>query len=593
MHNSYLTQVMIYMAAAVVAVPIFKRLGLGSVLGYLIAGIAIGPFGLKLIPDVESVLQISELGVVLLLFLVGLELKVDRLWQLRRAIFGLGGLQVIVTIAVIAACVKLLGLPWPVAVVMGIAASMSSTAIAVQVLTERSLLKTAAGESAFAVALFQDLAVVPLMLLLTLLSPNAADQSLLNWVKIANGVAVVLALVLLGRVLLKPLLRFIARTGMREIFIACALLLIVGSAMLTASVGLSMAMGSFLAGVLLAESEYRLELEVDISPFKGLLLGLFFMAVGMSIDLSLLIKQPALIFGLALAVVLIKVVILKALGMLFKLCRADGWVFALVISQVGEFAFVLSSIAQTEKVIAPDQAALLNVVVALSMLTTPLLMIAYEKFLAPRLNAPAAPRHEKIDESKPVIVAGVGRFGQMLSRVLQAKGISITTIDVDPNQLELLAKFGWKTYYGDIRRPDVLESAGIHQASLIILAVDDHEAIMETVHFLKANYPQVKILARARARVQAFELISAGVTPMRETFYSSTRMAEKAMLALGIDPAEARTNIVAFERHDEDMMYEMAAKRNDEASLIATAAKSRLELSKLLARESGKNPADV
>jgi glutathione-regulated potassium-efflux system ancillary protein KefC len=588
--HPFLLQSLIYLAAAVIAVPLFKRLGLGSVLGYLVAGVIIGPFGFKLIPDVESVLQISELGVVLLLFLVGLELNVQRLWEMRRAIFGLGGLQVLVTIAVVAMAVKLFSLAWPVAVVIGMAAAMSSTAIAVQILNERSLMKTAAGESAFAVALFQDLAVVPLMLVLTLLSPDHANEPIFNWLKVGKGIALILAMILLGRVILKPLLRFIAKTGMREIFIACALLLIIGSALLTESVGLSMAMGSFLAGVLLAESEYRMELVVDIDPFKGLFLGLFFIAVGMAIDVDLILKQPLLIASLALALVTIKVVILKALGLGFKLCKADGWVFALVISQVGEFAFVLTSIAQKEKIFDANLAGLVNAVVALSMLTTPLFMILFDRFLAPRLNAKSAPKPETFEERKPVIIAGVGRVGQMIARVLRAKDIPVTLIDVDPNQLELLAKFGWATHYGDVRRPDVLESAGIEQAQLIVLAADDPHAVLETAQYLKIHHPKVAVLARARNRVQAYELIAAGVTPIRETFHSSLKMAEQALTVLGFDPAVAQADVHKFEVMDERLVVEMAAQRNDEERLIANAEKSRQEFSRLLSSENPSNP---
>jgi monovalent cation:proton antiporter-2 (CPA2) family protein len=587
----FLFQALIYFGAAVVAVPLFKRLGLGSVLGYLVAGVVIGPFGLKLIPDVESVLQISELGVVLLLFLVGLELNPQRLWEMRRAIFGLGGLQVLVTIAVVSLLSKFTSLSWTVAVVMGMAASMSSTAIALQILNERSLMKTSAGQSAFSVALFQDLAVVPLMLTLTLLSPNNAGEPLINWTKTGTAVLIIAVMVLAGRFVLKPLLRFIAKTGMREIFIAFALFLIVGSALLTASVGLSMAMGSFLAGVLLADSEYRMELEVDIDPFKGLLLGLFFIAVGMSIDLGLIAKQPLLIIGLALAVVAIKFIILRGLGMMFNLCKADGWIFAIVLSQVGEFAFVLTGVARTENVLTQTQASLANAVVAFSMLTTPLLMLFYVKFIAPKITTSnSAVTQEVFKEEQPVIIAGVGRFGQMVARVLQAKRIPITLVDVDPNQLELLEKFGWKVHYGDVRRPDVLEAAGIHQARLIVIAADDPTAVLETVHYLQEHFPKVKIIARARSRVQAFELINLGVIAIRETFESSMKAAHEALLALGIDPSEAATNVADFKAHDERVLIEGAAKRNDESGLIAIAERSRQELRKLLVSESDSQP---
>jgi glutathione-regulated potassium-efflux system ancillary protein KefC len=582
----FLLQALVYLGAAVIAVPLFKRLGLGSVLGYLVAGLVIGPFGLKLIPDVESVLQISELGVVLLLFLVGLELNPSRLWEMRRTIFGLGGLQVLVTVTVVSLLSRLTNLPWSVCLVIGMAVSMSSTAISIQILNERSLLKTAAGQSAFSVALFQDLAVVPLMLILTLLSPDNANEPLFNWTKMGKAVALILALILVGRFLLKPLLRIIAKTGMREIFIACALFLIVGSALLTASVGLSMALGSFLAGVLLADSEYRMELEVDIEPFKGLLLGLFFIAVGMSINVGLILKQPLLVIGLAVAAVAIKFAILRGLGLLFKLCRADGWVFAIVISQIGEFAFVLTSVAQSEKVISLDQSGLINAVVAFSMLTTPLMMVLYAKYLAPKLSTSnRAPEPLSFQENQPVIIAGVGRFGQIVGRVLQAKSVPITLIDVDPNQLELLERFGWKTHYGDARRPDVLEAAGIEHAQLIVLAMDDVSAVKETAEYIKEHYPKIKVIARARSRVQAFELIAIGVTVVRETFESSLKAAHEALMAMGISNLDAQANVQSFREHDERLLIEMASKRDDQTKLIAAAERSRQELRRLLSDE--------
>ncbi len=586
----FLLQALVYLSAAVIAVPLFKRLGLGSVLGYLVAGVVIGPFGLKLIPDVESVLQISEFGVVLLLFLVGLELNPKRLWEMRHSIFGLGGLQVLATVVIGSAISKLFGITWPVAIVIGMAVSMSSTAIALQILEERSLMKTSAGQAAFAVSLFQDLAVVPLMLILALLAPQANDGPLLDWAKIGKAIALIITMVVAAQFLLKPLLRLIAKTKMREIFIACALLLIVGSACLTASVGLSLAFGSFLAGVMLAESEYRIELEVDISPFKGLLLGLFFMAVGMSIDVQLILEQPLLIIGLAILAVTIKFFILRALGLFFKLCKGDGWVFAITISQVGEFAFVLSGIALTSKLLSAEQAGLLNAVVAFSMLSTPLLMLLYARFVAPTLSKKSTPKAAKFDEKNTVIIAGVGRFGQVIARVLQAKKLSITLIDVDPNQLELLARFGWKTHYGDVRRPDVLEAAGIEQATVLVIAIDDPEAALDTVKFMQQHYPKVKLVVRAKGRVQAYDLINLGVETIRETFDSSIRAAEKTMIAAGVATEEAVVSAKAFAQYDEMALHEIAPLRGDESKMIAAAQNSRQELTRLLNKE---KPADA
>lgn len=583
---TYLTQALVYFGAAALIVPLFKRIGLGSVLGYLVAGILIGPYALGLIADPQTVLAFSELGIVFLLFLVGLELNPTRLWAMRKTIFGLGLLQVVVTIGVIAVLSKLTGLSWPIAVVCGMVAAMSSTAIALQVLGERSLVKTPAGESAFAVSLFQDLGVVPLMLILGLLSPAAeASSGLFNWQKIGIAIALIVGMILIGRFLLKPVLRMIAKTGMREIFIATAMLLIMGSALLTATAGLSMAMGAFLAGVLLADSEFRIELEVDIEPFKGLLLGLFFIAVGMSIDLQLIAAKPFLIVGLAITAVAIKFAILWLLAGRFKLCKADGWIFALSISQIGEFAFVLTSVAQTEKVLPKDMADLLNAVVAFSMLTTPLLFLLYGRYIEPRFAKSNTRPAEDFKEEQPVVIAGVGRFGQMVARVLQAKGVPVTLIDVDPNQLELLERFGWKTHYGDARRPDVLLAAGIDQAQLYVVAIDDPEAVLQTVQYVQSHYPNVKIIARARNRLQAFELTDLQVPAIRETFESSMSAAQLALELLGTPPDEAKRNVEDFRQYDQKMLLETASKRHDNKQLVAAAARSRQELANLLGED--------
>jgi glutathione-regulated potassium-efflux system ancillary protein KefC len=437
MHDhGFLIQALIYFSAAVLLVPLFAKLKLGAVLGYLVAGVVIGPWGFKLISDPQAVEKVSEFGVVLLLFLVGLELNPKRLWSLRKAIFGLGGLQVLVTI--VAVCLAIFAImPWKPAFAIGMAACLSSTAIAIQVLQERHLMATQGGESAFAVSLFQDLAVIPLLLVLSLLAPSSAATPAFTWLNLLEAVALIAGMVLIGRLVLRPVFRLIASLEMREIFIAFTLVLIVGSALLTQAVGLSLALGSFVAGILLAESEYRMELEVDIEPFKGLLLGLFFIAVGMGIDVGLLLKSPLLVIALAVGVVALKTLVLLGLAWSFKLCKNDAWVFALSLSQVGEFAFVMSSQAQRSAIFTAEQAALLNGVVALSMLSTPLLFLAYERFIMPRYNRTQAKSPDAIDEKNEVIIAGMGRFGQISARLLQARGVPLTMIDIDPSHAQV------------------------------------------------------------------------------------------------------------------------------------------------------------
>ncbi len=600
--HHFLTQALVYLAAASLFVPLFKRIGLGSVLGYLVAGVAIGSWGLGLITDQDAVREVSELGVVLLLFLVGLELNPERLWSLRRAIFGLGSLQVLVTIGLVSLALMPMGMHWSAAVAFGMAAAMSSTAIALQILAERNVLKAAPGQSAFAVSLFQDLAVIPILLGLSLLGPAAggaggvessiaggaggAASAAFSWFTLAKAAALIAVMVIGGRYLLRPLLHLIALTRMREIFIAFALLLIVGSAVLTQSIGLSMALGSFIAGVLLADSDYRMELEVDIEPFKGLLLGLFFIAVGMSIDIGLILASPWKILGLALAIVLLKLLILGSLGALFRLCREDGWLFALSLSQVGEFAFVLITQAQADRVLSPVQAATANAVIAVSMLTTPLLFLIFDRWLAPHYRNKSNRAPDIIDVRNRVIIAGMGRFGQIIARLLMGRKYGITIIDHNAVQVETMGRFGYRGYYGDVSRPDVLEAAGIDEASLLVLAIDDPEAIQQTVAHVQREYPKVTILARARSRTDALELRRAKVPAIRETFASALEVAELSLVALGDTPEAARRAAVQFRAQDERQFNAQLLVGEDEDKLIAIATKGRRELIQLLENES-------
>ncbi len=577
-NQSFLQQALIYLAAGVIAVPLFKRIGLGSVLGYLAAGMAIGPWGLKLIGDPQTVLHFAEFGVVMLLFLIGLELDPRRLWALRRPILGMGSVQVLVTAGVVAAIAWALGQPLAVALVAGMGIAMSSTAIALASLQERNLLPTPGGQASFSVLLFQDLAVIPLLLAVGLLNH---ENTSLDWRAAVTGVGLIVALIAGGRFLLRPALRTIAGTKLREVFVAAALLLVIGIAVLMEAAGLSMALGAFLAGVLLADSEYRHELELDIEPFKGLLLGLFFIAIGMSVDLGLFVRSPLLVLGLALGVVILKILILYPIAQGFGYCgRADAGLFAIALSQVGEFAFVL--FATAGPLLPPATLSLLNAVVAVSMATTPLLFIAYER-LAARRFARAEP--DVVDEGNPVIIAGFGRFGQVVSRVLNGLRISATLIDHDPNQVDLVRRFGNPAYYGDASRLDVLARAGIARARLLIVALDDAEAALRTVKQVRERYPALAVIARAHSRTDGYEYLDLGVPAVRETFGSALDAAELALRALGHGPLAARRVVTQFRRHDEEMMEQQLPHRAEVKQLIALNQQGRRDLEKLLTAE--------
>ncbi|MDF1485270.1 monovalent cation:proton antiporter-2 (CPA2) family protein [Ramlibacter sp. H39-3-26] len=585
-----LLQALIYLGAAALFVPIFKRIGLGSVLGYLVAGVAIGPSGLRLISETDLVQSISELGVVLLMFLVGLELNPTRLWSMRKTIFGLGSLQVFITITATAVTLHSFKIDWPAAVALGMAASMSSTAIALQLLAERKLTVAPPGQASFSVALFQDMTVIPLLLGLAMLSPDLAESGhrLLAWRPIATGAALLTGMVIAGRLLLRPLMRWVATIGMREIFIAFVLLLVIGSALLTESIGLSMAMGSFMAGVLLADSEYRLELEVDIDPFKGLFLGLFFMAVGLSLDLAQLMRQPLLVGGMALIIVLIKIGVMRALGRIFGLKRENGWMFALSLSQVGEFAFVLLTQSQDYHLISAAQASLAKTVVALSMLTTPLLFLAFDRWIAPAYRRTAERQPDRIDERNKVIVAGMGRFGQIMVRILRATRIPITVIDNDPHQIEAASRFGWRTYYGDASRPDVLEAAGLEDATLIVLAMNDAQKVISTANYIRLRYPKVKMIARARGRADAMELERVGIPAVREVFGSALEATERALVLLGTEAVEAAHIVQRFREHDDRLLREMMKASHDDAQMRAIFDRGRQAFLQLLQAEQDK-----
>jgi monovalent cation:proton antiporter-2 (CPA2) family protein len=567
-------------------VPLFKRLGLGAVLGYLVAGMAIGPWGLRLIPHPQTVLHFAEFGIVLLLFLVGLELNAQRVWALRRSILGLGAVQVAVTVAAVAGIAKLLGQPLVVGVVAGMGFAMSSTAIGLATLAEKNLLQTPGGQASFSVLLFQDLAVIPLLLALGLLGGEADTFS---WGDAARALGFIAALVLAGRVLVRPVLQFIAETRLREIFVGFSLLLVVGTAVLADKVGLSMALGAFLAGVMLADSEYRHELQLDIDPFKGLLLGLFFIAVGMSVDLGLFRKIPHVILGLAAGIVVLKIILLYPIAKTFGYCnRADASLFALALSQAGEFAFVLFGAASM--IVPSETISVLNAAVATSMLTTPLLVMAYERFLAQRLDQGAAAPPDAIRESNPVIVAGFGRFGQVVVRVLRGLGIGATVIDHDPSQIETVRRFGYKAYYGDATRLDLLEAAGAGGAKVLLLAIDDPDAALAAVKRVRERFPRLEIVARARGRTDAYEYAAIGVPAVREVFGSALQAAALLLKVLGYEDEDTRRIVRRFREYDERQLAENAQHRHDMTKLIALTEQGRRDIAQLLAEESASAP---
>ena len=582
-HGGLLANAVIYLAAAVIAVPISKRVGLGSILGYLLAGVIIGPWGLRLITDVEDILHFSEFGVVLMLFLVGLELNPAKLWNMRKPILALGGGQVLACTAALGAAAWAIGHGPATALVIGMGLALSSTAVALQTLDEKKLMKTVAGRSAFPVLLFQDIAVIPMLALIPLLAGNTDSGGQDGWIEGLEILGVFAGLILGGRYLLRPIFRYIAATGMREIFTAFALLLVVGIALMMQWVGLSMALGTFLAGVLLADSEYRHELEINIEPFKGLLLGLFFISVGMSVELQILLDQPLLVACLVLGLVAIKLAILYAIARTSKMASADRTAFAFVLSQGGEFAFVLFAMAQGAGVMSPEVKSLMVVTVALSMVTTPLLMVLNEKILQPRLVCENEQASDVEDEGHHVIIAGYGRFGQIVGRLLHSLHIDFTILESDPNQIEMVRKYGRKAYYGDASRVDILETAGAAKAKLLVLAIDDPQALLETARQAKAHFPQLRILARARNRAAAVDLIRLGVERInRETFNSALELGQKTLLELGFPEEKAQKAADIFKAHDIRNVHNHANLEMEETEVYSYAAKARAELEELM-----------
>ena len=575
----------LFLFAAVVAVPVAARLGIGAVLGYLLAGIAIGPWGLGFISDVQEILHFSELGVVFLMFLIGLELNPSKLWQLRRSIFGVGAAQVTFSALILAGLLTLTAFSWQAALVGGIGLAMSSTAMALQLMRDKGMNRSESGQLGFSVLLFQDLAVIPALALVPLLAGNSDEH--LDWMKISMKVLAFAAMLLGGRYLLRPLFRFIAASGVREVFTAAALLLVLGSALFMDALGFSMALGTFIAGVLLAESEYRHELESAIEPFKGLLLGLFFISVGMALNLGVLYTHILWVVMSVAVLVAVKMLVLYVLSRIYGLRNSERLQFSGVLSQGGEFAFVLFSTASSQRLFHDDQMALLLVTVTLSMMTTPLVMKGIDKLLARQFNTPdEADEKPYVEDDQPqVIIVGFGRFGQVIGRLLMANKMRITVLERDISAVNLMRRYGYKVYYGDATQVDLLRAAGAGAAKSIVITCNDPEDTMKIVHLCQQNFPQLEILARARGRVEAHELLQAGVKQFsRETFSSALELGRKTLMTLGMHPHQAQRAQLHFRRLDMRMLRELMPVHADNAQ-ISRAREARRELEEIFQRE--------
>lgn len=600
MHNdSFFFQALVYLTAAVVSVPIAKRIGLGSVLGYLIAGVIIGPLVLGLVGEEgQDIMHFAEFGVVMMLFVIGLELEPSLLWKMRKSILGLGGMQVLVTSFIIAVIAIIIGVQWQGAVALGLTLSLSSTAIVLQTMNEKGLMKTDAGQSSFSVLLFQDIAVIPMLAIFPLLATQTISSidnhdtivgSLPGWAQTLAVLAAVAIIVVGGKYLMRPVFRFIAQTRLLEIFTATSLLLVIAIAVLMTQVGLSPALGTFLAGVVLANSEYRHELISDIEPFKGLLLGLFFISVGASINFSLILENPLLILGLVSGLMILKSIVLFSLGKFFKINTDQNLIFSVSLSQSGEFAFVLFSFAAQSMIVEANIINIMIAVVALSMAMTPIVIIINEKLILPRFGTKEKEGKEAdtIEEENPVIVAGFDKFGNVVGRLLKANGIGTTVLDFNSDRVEILRKLGLKVYYGDASRHELLHSAGAEKAKLIIIAFNNAEKNLALVETVKKHFPHLKILVRAIDRPDAYELLSADVKDVyRETIDVSLRMGIDAMRYLGVRAHHAHRAAKTFLKHDERALRDLAEMRGDRKRYLSAAKQYIAELEEIIQSDS-------
>lgn len=576
MHNQdFFFQALIYLGAAVLSVPLAKKLGLGSVLGYLLAGIVIGPFVFGLVgTEAGEVMHFAEFGVVLMLFIIGLELEPALLWKMRRSIFGLGGLQVILTAVIIALVASFLKFQINRAIAIGFILALSSTAIVLQTLSEKGLMRNLAGRSAFSVLLFQDMAVIPILAILPILATLGApadlsDSALSNidgvatmsgWLQLLIIVGAVSAIVVIGKFVARHIFRLIAETGLHEVFVALALLLVIGIALAMDAIGLSPALGTFIAGVVLADSEYRHELETTIDPFKGLLLGLFFISVGASINFKLLVAEPLQIITLVFALILIKFVVLLFLGRMFKLKKGYEFLFAFLLAQSSEFSFVMISFSKQNKLFDAYTASILLLIVTLSMAISPLLLIFNDKLVSPILARwQNKLEYDEIDEEeRPIILAGFGRFGLAIGRILLANGFKVTILDNNPSNVETLRKYGFKLYFGDITRPQMLEKAGIKNARMLILSMAEHDEALKVAELVRKKYPEVKVLARAKDLFHVFEYFNLDVnTVQREMFDAASELGAKALAELGYSKYEAYRATRTFKHHEEQVIEEL------------------------------------
>ncbi len=603
-NQDFFFQALIYLAATVVTVPVAKKLGLGSVLGYLTAGIVIGPAVFGLVgSEAGKVMHFAEFGVVLMLFVIGLELQPSLLWKMRRSIFGLGGLQVLITALVLAGLALLFNFKINRAIAIGLILALSSTAIVLQTLTEKGLLQNAAGRSAFSVLLFQDISVVPILALIPLLAAisgkidftdselnRVTDMSALSgWLQLLIIIAVIAFIIVVGRFIARHIFRLIAETGMHEVFTAMALLLVIGIALAMDKIGLSPALGTFLAGVVLADNEYRHELETTINPFKGLLLGLFFISVGASINFALFIEDPFLILGFVIMLMTVKFIILFMLGRFFRLRKGYDFLFAFLLAQSSEFAFVLISFSKQNQLFDERTAGLMLLMVTLSMAISPLLLIFNEKALTPILTRRQNKTEYDLVESSdnPVIIAGFGRFGLVVGRLLLANNYKVTIIDSNPANVEILRKFGFKLFYGDVTRPQVIEQAGIKHAKLVILSMAEYDEALKVADYLKKNYPHVKILARAKDIYHAFEFFKRNVNIVqREVFDSAAELGEKALVQLGFSRYEAYRATRTFKHHEKQVLLDLYTLwKEDENRFIQETRRFSEQLSEMLQAE--------
>ena len=588
---AWLVNSFIYLSAAVLAVPLSKALGLGSIIGYLAAGIAIGPWGIGLVANGEDILHFAEFGVVLMLFLVGLELEPKRLWALRRPIFGWGSAQVLGCTAVIFLAAWAFGVGWKIALVAALGLALSSTAISLQVMGERNLLPTSSGQAGFSILLFQDVAAIPILALLPLLggvaASNQAHAPYHQALEALKIIAIIGGIIVGGRLLLRPLLRWIANSKTPEIFTAAALLLVVGIAGLMQLVGLSMALGAFLAGVLLAESEYRRELETDIEPFKGLLLGLFFIAVGMCIDFGVLMRSPGVMALIVVGFLACKAAVIYGLAKAMKLPLQERPVFTLLLAQGGEFAFVVFQAAVGSKVFSAETASLLIGGVAVSMLLSPLLLVLFDKYLLPRFAVHRTDLEELSEpQEAPVIICGFGRYGQIVGRMVNLQGIQATVLDHDADTIDAVRAFGFRVHYGDATRLDLLRTAGAASAKVIVVAVDGIDQSLKIVDMVQEHFPHLSIVARARNVTHLYQLRDRNVPAIeRELFDASMRSARSVLEALGWPAHEARQSAMRFRQMNLDLTEQIYPHYKDRARLISASKQGRNQLAEQIARE--------